>query len=60
MAIFLGRPAPFATYYKVVRVDKRKNNRKLILPIIKKNNGVLDYKGPVKIELLKGAGLLTF
>ena len=39
------------------REDKRTNNRTM-LPTLK-NNAAAGYQGPVKIELLKGAGLLS-
>ena len=42
--------------YMVGREDKRTNNRTM-LPILK-NNAAAGYQGPVKIELLEGAGLL--
>ena len=51
-----GRPASFATSQMVDREDKRTNNRKMIPA--QKNNAAAGYQGPVKIELLKGAGLL--
>ena len=40
----------------VVRKDKRKNNRTMIPTL--QNNAAVGYQGPVKIELLKDAGLL--
>ena len=49
------RPAPFAPSYMVGPEDKRTNNRTM-LPTLK-NNAAAGYQGPVKIELLKGAGL---
>ena len=49
----LGRHVPFAASYMVGREDKRTNNRTM-LPALK-NNAAAGYKGPVKIELLKGA-----
>ena len=52
----LGRPALFATSYMVCREDERANNR-IMLPALK-NNAAAGYQGQVKIELLKGAGLL--
>ena len=55
-ALERGRPAPFATSCMVGRGDKRTNNRTM-LPALK-NNAAAGYQGPVKIELLKGAGLL--
>ena len=51
-----GRHAPFVTSYRVDREDKRRNN-KAMLPTLK-NNAAAGYKGELKIELLKGAGLL--
>ena len=54
----MGRPAPFAAPYMVGREDKRTNNRTM-LPALK-NNAAAGYQGPVKRELLKGAGLLRF
>ena len=51
-----GRPGPFAKSYMVGRENKRTNNRAM-LPTLK-NNAAAGYKGPVKTELLKGAGLL--
>ena len=50
------RPAAFVTSYMLGREDKRTNNRTM-LPTLK-NNAAADYRSPVKIELLKGAGLL--
>ena len=52
----LGRPAPFVTSYMIGRENKRTNN-KTTLPALK-NNAAAGYQGPVKRELLKGAGLL--
>ena len=52
-----GQPAPFATSYMVGREDKRTNNRTMFPAL--KNNAAAGYQGPVKTELLKGAGLLT-
>ena len=40
----------------VGREDKRTNNRTMLSTL--KNNAAAGYQGPVKIELLKGAGLL--
>ena len=40
----------------IVLEDKRTNN-KTIIPTLK-NNAAAGYQGPVKIEILKGAGLL--
>ena len=42
--------------YMVGQEDKRTNNR-TVLPT-PKNNATAGYQGPLKIELLKGAGLL--
>ena len=42
----------------VGREDKTTNNRTM-LPTLK-TNAATGYQGPVKIELLKGAGLLVF
>ena len=58
---FSGRPALFPTSYMVGREDKRTNNRTM-LPTLKKkkDNAAAGCQGPVKIELLKGAGLLFF
>ena len=53
----MGRPVPFAMSCMVGREDKRTNNRTM-LPTLK-NNAAAGYKGPVKIELLKGTGLLS-
>ena len=53
----LWRPAPFVTTYMVDREDKRTNNRAM-LPTLK-NNAAAGHPGPVKIELLKGPGLLS-
>ena len=52
-----GRPAPFAMSYMVGREDKRKNNRAM-LPA-PKIDAAAGYQGPMKKELLKGAGLLS-
>ena len=52
----MRRPTPFATSYMVGREDKRTNNRTK-LPTLK-HNAAAGYQCPVKIELLKGAGLL--
>ena len=38
--------------------DKRTNDRTMLQTL--KNNAAAGCKGPVKIELLKGAGLLMF
>ena len=38
--------------------NKRMNNRTILLVL--KNNAAAGYQDPVKIELLKGAGLLSF
>ena len=53
----MGRPVSFATSYMVGREDKKTNNRAM-LPTLK-NNAAAGYQGPVKIKLLKGAGLLV-
>ena len=45
-----------AKSYMVGREDKRTNNRTM-LPALK-NNAAAGYKGPMKIELLKGTCLL--
>ena len=52
----MGRAAQHATPYMVGREDKTTNNRTM-LPTLK-NNAAAGYQGPVKTELLKGAGLL--
>ena len=52
----MGRPAPFVTSYKVVGEDKSTNNRTMFPTL--KNNAAAGCKGQVKIELLKGTGLL--
>ena len=39
------------------REDKRTNNRTMFPSL--KNNATTRYQGPVKLELLKGAGLLS-
>ena len=52
----VGRPSPFATSYIAGKEDKRMNNRTM-LPTLQ-NNASAGYQGPVKIELLKSAGLL--
>ena len=54
----LGRPAPFATSYMVGREDKRTNDRTMIPT--PKNNEAASYKGPVKTELFKVEGLMSF
>ena len=51
------RPTLFAMSCMVGREDKRMNNRTM-LPALK-NNAATDYVGPVKFELLMGAGLLS-
>ena len=51
-----GRPAPFAASYMVGRENKRTNNRTMLRAL--KTNAAADYKAPVKIELLKGEGVL--
>ena len=43
-------------FYMVGREDKRTNNRTMFSAL--KNNTAAGYKGPVKIELLKGESLL--
>ena len=43
--------------YMVGQEDKRTNNRMTFLAL--KNNAAAGYERPVKIELLKGAGLLV-
>ena len=53
---FRGDLHRFVTSYMVGRGDKRTNNR-TVFPSLK-NNAAAGYQGPVKIELLKGAGLL--
>ena len=57
-ALYTGRPAPFVTCCMVGREDKRTNDRTMFPAL--KNNVVAGYQGPVKIELLKGAGLLEY
>ena len=54
----MGRPAQFATSYMIGREDKRTNNRTMLPSLTLKNNAAASYQGPVKTELLKGAGLL--
>ena len=49
-----GPPVPFATSYMVGRQDK---TNRTMFPTLK-NNEAAGFQGPVKIELLKGAGLL--
>ena len=51
-----GRPAPFAASSMVGRENKRTNNRTMLRAL--KTNAAADYKVPVKIELLKGEGVL--
>ena len=51
-----GQPAPFQTSYMVDRENKRTNNRTMLSALT--NSAATGYQGPVKIELLKGAGLL--
>ena len=53
----MGQLAPVATSYMVGRENKTTNNRTM-LPVLKKNIAAAGYQGPVKIELLEGAGLL--
>ena len=52
----VGRPAQHATSYMVGRENKRTNNGTMFPAL--KNNAAAGYKSPLKIELLKGAGLL--
>ena len=52
-------PAPFATPYMVVWSRGQKNEQQNNAPSLK-NNAAAGYKGPVKIDVLKGAGLLIF
>ena len=52
----LGGTTPFATSYMVGLEDKTKNKQNNAPN--PKNNAAVGYQGPVKIELLKGAGLL--
>ena len=52
----VARPATFVTPDMVGREDKRTNNRTMLSTL--KIDGAARYQGPVKIELLKGAGLL--
>ena len=52
----VGRPEPLSTSYMVGRENKRTNNRTMFL--ILKNNAAAGYKGPAKIELLRGVGPL--
>ena len=51
----MGRHAPFAASYMVGLEDKITNNRTMFPTL--KNNAAAGYKGSVKIELLRGAGL---
>ena len=53
----MGRPAPFLTSHMVGQEDQ-KNEQQNNVPNLKKNNAAAGYQGPVKIELLKGAGPL--
>ena len=53
----MGRLATFATSDVVGQKDKRLSKRTM-LPTLK-SNAAAGYQGPVKIELLKGVGLLT-
>ena len=55
---FSGRPSPFTTSYFTGREDKRTHNKTMRL--YRKYNGAAGYQSPVKIELGKGTGLLTF
>ena len=57
-ALYVGRPAPFAMSYIVGRENKRTNNRTMFPSL--KNNAAAAYQGPVRIELLKDAGLLLY
>lgn len=56
----LGRPAPFPSSYMVSRKDKRINNITMDCECSQpqKSNVSSGYHGPVKIEQLKGVGLL--
>ena len=56
MVILEGRPVLFATSYMVGREDKRTSNRTMFPAL--KNNAAAGSKGPVKLEVLKGAGVL--
>ena len=47
----------FTTSHMVGREDKRTNNRTMFPAL--KHNAATGYQGPVKRELLKGAGLLN-
>ena len=53
-----GRPGPSAMSYLVGREDIRTNNRTMLLAALK-SNAAAGYQGPVKKELLKGAGLVS-
>ena len=57
----MGRPALFAMSYMVGHMDKRMNN-KTMFPTLKSNAAAssVQVQGPVKIEVLKGAGLQNF
>ena len=55
----MGRSAPFALSYMFGRNGKRLNNR-TSLPTLQNNTTAGWGQGPVKIELLKGEGLLNF
>ena len=46
-----------AASYMCGREDKRTKNRTMLSTL--KNNAAAGYQGPVKIEVLKGAGLPT-
>lgn len=52
----LGRPAPFATSCMVGEENNRTNNRTMFNFL--KRNAAAGYEGRVKVELLKGGGLL--
>lgn len=51
-----GRPNTENFAMRGGREDKRMNNRTMFPPLI--NNAVASHKGPVKMKLKKGAGLL--
>ena len=50
---------PLTTFHAYVGRENKTTNNRTMLPTLK-NNAAAGYKGPVKIELLKGAGLLHF
>lgn len=52
-----GQPALFAMSY-MVSWENKKTNKRTMLPTLR-NNAAAGYQGPVKIELLKCAGLLA-